>query len=260
MQRLGPAIDAAFGRPRAVLAISAHTAGARAGAAGRARGTTRCTTSAASPTRLYALRYDAPGRAGAGRRRCEALLRRAGIAGAPRRARRAGPRHLDAAALHVPGRRRAGAAAGLRAQPGARRSCSRSARRWRRWPRGRAGDGHAAASRTTCAASSRGGLRRHADAPRDRRERAPSATGCSSAASAATGTRCSTTAAQRRTRWTCTPPTSTCCPGTSAAGAGGRDAHALRLHDSLTFGSLGMDSYAFGPARRAAATRALASA
>jgi 4,5-DOPA dioxygenase extradiol len=31
-----------------------------------------------------------------------------------------------------------------------------------------------------------------------------------------------------------------------AAGAGGRDAPPLRLHDSLTFGSLGMDAYAFG--------------
>lgn len=32
-----------------------------------------------------------------------------------------------------------------------------------------------------------------------------------------------------------------------AAGAGGRDAPALRLHDSVTHGSLGMDAYAFGP-------------
>jgi 4,5-DOPA dioxygenase extradiol len=31
-----------------------------------------------------------------------------------------------------------------------------------------------------------------------------------------------------------------------AAGAGGRDGPPLRLHDSLTFGSLGMDIYAFG--------------
>jgi 4,5-DOPA dioxygenase extradiol len=31
-----------------------------------------------------------------------------------------------------------------------------------------------------------------------------------------------------------------------AAGAGGRDGPPLRLHDSLTFGSLGMDVYAFG--------------
>ena len=33
-----------------------------------------------------------------------------------------------------------------------------------------------------------------------------------------------------------------------AAGAGGRDAAPQRLHASLTFGSLGMDAYAFGPA------------
>jgi 4,5-DOPA dioxygenase extradiol len=32
-----------------------------------------------------------------------------------------------------------------------------------------------------------------------------------------------------------------------AAGAGGRDSATVRLHDSQTFGSLGMDSYAFGP-------------
>jgi 4,5-DOPA dioxygenase extradiol len=33
-----------------------------------------------------------------------------------------------------------------------------------------------------------------------------------------------------------------------AAGAGGREAAPLRMHDSLTYGSLGMDLYAFGPA------------
>jgi 4,5-DOPA dioxygenase extradiol len=32
-----------------------------------------------------------------------------------------------------------------------------------------------------------------------------------------------------------------------AAGAGGRDAAALRIHDGATMGSLGMDAYAFGP-------------
>ena len=41
-----------------------------------------------------------------------------------------------------------------------------------------------------------------------------------------------------------------------AAGAGGRDAPPLRLHDSLTFGCLGMDTYAFGP-QAAALQRAL---
>ncbi len=33
-----------------------------------------------------------------------------------------------------------------------------------------------------------------------------------------------------------------------AAGAGGRDAAPVRIHDSVTMGSLGMDAYAFGPA------------
>jgi 4,5-DOPA dioxygenase extradiol len=32
-----------------------------------------------------------------------------------------------------------------------------------------------------------------------------------------------------------------------AAGAGGRDGEPVRLHDSVTLGSLGMDAYAFGP-------------
>ena len=32
-----------------------------------------------------------------------------------------------------------------------------------------------------------------------------------------------------------------------AAGAGGREAVPVRLHDSVTLGSLGMDAYAFGP-------------
>lgn len=32
-----------------------------------------------------------------------------------------------------------------------------------------------------------------------------------------------------------------------AAGAGGREAAPLRLHDSVTYGCLGMDAYAFGP-------------
>jgi len=38
-----------------------------------------------------------------------------------------------------------------------------------------------------------------------------------------------------------------------AAGAGGREHAPLRLHDSLTYGSLGMDTYAFGPAAPALA-------
>ena len=36
-----------------------------------------------------------------------------------------------------------------------------------------------------------------------------------------------------------------------AAGSGGQDAPPLRLHDSVTYGCLGMDAYAFGPEARA---------
>ncbi len=36
-------------------------------------------------------------------------------------------------------------------------------------------------------------------------------------------------------------------PFYAAAGAGGPDAQPRRLHDSVTFGALGMDAYAFGP-------------
>ena len=39
-----------------------------------------------------------------------------------------------------------------------------------------------------------------------------------------------------------------------AAGAGGRESTPVRLHDSVTFGCLGMDAYAFGPAAGALAT------
>ncbi|HEX6363696.1 MAG TPA: dioxygenase, partial [Albitalea sp.] len=42
-------------------------------------------------------------------------------------------------------------------------------------------------------------------------------------------------------------------PWYAAAGAGGRDSAPVRLHDSVTYGSLGMDVYGFGgEARRLA--------
>ena len=43
-------------------------------------------------------------------------------------------------------------------------------------------------------------------------------------------------------------------PWYAAAGAGGREAAPLRLHESVTFGALGMDTYAFGPAAPALGT------
>ncbi len=77
MQRLGPAIDAAFGRPKAIVAVSAHTlarapvllAGARHEAVYDFGG---------FDDKLYTLRYDAPG-APALATQVEALLHAAGI-------------------------------------------------------------------------------------------------------------------------------------------------------------------------------------
>lgn len=81
LQRLGTAIDAAFGRPRAVLAISAHTM-ARAPVLLAAAQHDTVHDFGGFPDALYALRYDAPG-APALAEDVAARLAAAGI-GAPR--------------------------------------------------------------------------------------------------------------------------------------------------------------------------------
>jgi 4,5-DOPA dioxygenase extradiol len=78
MQRLGPAIDATFGRPRAILAISAHTA-ARVPVLLAGKRHEAVYDFGNFDEKLYTLRYDAPGApelAG----RVGALLTDAGIA------------------------------------------------------------------------------------------------------------------------------------------------------------------------------------
>jgi 4,5-DOPA dioxygenase extradiol len=60
LQRLGPAIDAVFGRPRAVLAVSAHTTARTPLLLAAARHDT-VHDFGGFPDALYALRYDAPG-------------------------------------------------------------------------------------------------------------------------------------------------------------------------------------------------------
>src|SRR6218665_1572073 len=81
LQRLGPAIDATFGRPRAVLAVSAHTT-ARAPVLLAAAPHDTVHDFGGFPAALYALRYDAPG-APALAAEVESRLAAAGIA-APR--------------------------------------------------------------------------------------------------------------------------------------------------------------------------------
>ena len=82
MQRLGPAIDAVFGRPRAVLAISAHSLAPRAADAPVLMAGSRHAAIydfGGFDERLYTLRYDAPG-APALAEDVATLLRDAGIA------------------------------------------------------------------------------------------------------------------------------------------------------------------------------------
>jgi 4,5-DOPA dioxygenase extradiol len=77
LQRLGPAIEATFGRPRAIVAVSAHTAARRPVVLGAARHDT-VHDFGGFPEALYRLRYDAPGAPDVAAR-VHALLGGAGI-------------------------------------------------------------------------------------------------------------------------------------------------------------------------------------
>lgn len=77
LQRLGPAIEATFGRPRAIVAVSAHTTARRPVVLGAARHDT-VHDFGGFPEALYRLRYDAPGAPDVAAR-VHALLGDAGI-------------------------------------------------------------------------------------------------------------------------------------------------------------------------------------
>ncbi len=77
MQRLGPAIDATFGRPKAILAISAHTAAREPALLAAARHKAVHDFGNFDP-KLFTLRYDVPG-APALAERAAALLSAAGV-------------------------------------------------------------------------------------------------------------------------------------------------------------------------------------
>jgi 4,5-DOPA dioxygenase extradiol len=241
--RLGPAIDAAFGRPRAILAISAHTlarapvllAGARHEAAYDFGG---------FDERLYRMRYDAPG-APALADEVQALLRRAGL-DAPR-AEHAGLDHGIWTALHhvypaadvpvlplafVPtwSPRRLfdfGAALGALSRAGVlilgTGSITHNLRRvfehGLRGPADRAEIAECAAFRDWFVQRS---AARDWDALFDYRARAPHAADMH-------------------------PTDEHLLPWYVSAGAGGTAAAPIRLHASQTHGCLGMDAYAFGP-------------
>lgn len=77
LKRLGPAIDACFGRPRSILVISAHTATRDAVLLAAAKHTT-VHDFGGFPKALYDLRYDAPGDPALASR-VEALLKAGGV-------------------------------------------------------------------------------------------------------------------------------------------------------------------------------------
>jgi len=243
MQRLGPAIDAAFGRPQAILAVSAHTlarepvllAGARHEAVYDFGG---------FDDRLYTLRYDAPG-APALAIQVQVLLRAAGIE--VQRIEQGGLDHGIWTPLRYmwPGADvpvlplafvptwspkqlfEFGAALAPLAAMGvlvmATGSITHNLRRV--FAGGLNADADApeiaesAAFRQWMQQRSSAG---EWDALFDYRSAAPHAVDMH-------------------------PTDEHLLPWFVAAGAGGRDSAALRMHHSLTFGSLGMDSYAFGP-------------
>ena len=77
MQRLGPAIDAAFGRPKAIVSVSAHTAARMPVVLAAPRHSAVYDFGGFDP-KLFTLRYDAPGDPALAARML-ALLRGAGI-------------------------------------------------------------------------------------------------------------------------------------------------------------------------------------
>jgi 4,5-DOPA dioxygenase extradiol len=243
MQRLGPAIDAAFGRPKAIVAVSAHTL-ARAPLLLAAPRHEAVYDFGGFDDALYTLRYDAPG-APALASQIEGLLRGSGIE--VQRLEQGGLDHgiwtplrymWPAADIPVlplafvpswsPGQLFAfGAALAPLAAQGVlvmgSGSITHNLRRV--FAGGLRGNAEApeiaesAAFRQWMLQRSR---ERDWDALFDYRRLAPYAVDMH-------------------------PTDEHLLPWYVAAGVGGSGAAPLRLHDSLTFGSLGMDTYAFGP-------------
>ncbi len=243
MQRLGPAIDAAFGRPKAVLAVSAHTL-ARAPVLLAAPRHEAVYDFGGFDDKLYTLCYDAPG-APALATQVQALLQASGIE--VHRAEQGGLDHgiwtplrymwpgADVPVLPLafvpdwsPQRLfDFGAALAPLAAQGVlvmgTGSITHNLRRvFAGGLRGNPDVPEIAESAAFRQWMQQRGQARDWEALFDYRRAAPHAVDMH-------------------------PTDEHLLPWYVAAGAGGRDAAALRLHDSLTFGSLGMDAYAFGP-------------
>ncbi|CAG0946198.1 4,5-DOPA dioxygenase extradiol [Gammaproteobacteria bacterium] len=242
LQRLGPAIDGAFGRPRAIVAISAHTAGREPVLLAAARHQAVHDFGGFDP-KLFTLRYDAPGAPELAPRVAQAL-QAAGLSvqvtdeGGLDHGIWTALRYMYPAAdipvlplAFVPSRSPAQQFALGEALAPLRRegvlvlgtgSITHNLRRVF------ANGLNAVAEQPEIpeSAAFRSWLLQRAQARQwdrlfDYREQAPHAVDMH-------------------------PSDEHLLPWFVAAGAGGRDAALARLHDSVTFGSLGMDAYAFG--------------
>lgn len=242
MQRLGPAIDDLFGRPRAIVALSAHTASRHPVVLGAAQhGTVH--DFGGFPEALFRVRYDAPGSPSVADE-AGALLAAAGIAA--ERSDEGGLDHGIWSVLRhmypkadvpivpiawVPSATPAaqfalGAALAPLAAQGVLVLGTGSITHNLRllWRSGGAGASppeipESRAFREWIAARA---AARDWDALFDYRAQAPHAA-------------------------LMHPTDEHLLPWFSAAGAGGREAVPQRLHESATYGSLGMDAYAYGP-------------
>jgi 4,5-DOPA dioxygenase extradiol len=249
MQRLGPAVDAAFGRPRAILAVSAHTAARAPVLLAAARHEAIYDFGNFDP-RLFTLRYDVPG-APELASQVAGLLKDAGLDVHTRN--EGGLDHGSWTALrylwpqadipvlplafvpsHSPAQQFAlGQALAPLAQEGVLVLGSGSITH--NLHRVFAGGLNAAADVPEIPESAafrhwmqtRSGARDW-DGLFDYRRQAPHAVDMH-------------------------PTDEHLLPWFVAAGAGGRSDAPLRLHDSVTYGCLGMDAYAFGPQARALA-------
>jgi 4,5-DOPA dioxygenase extradiol len=244
MQELGPAIEAAFGRPKAIVAISAHTL-ARAPVLLAAPRHEAVYDFGGFDDRLYSLRYDAPGDPALAAV-VEQLLRGAGIA--VHRLEQGGLDHGIWTPL-----RYMWPAADIPVLPLA------FVPSWS--PRQLFDFGAALAPLATQGVLVMGtgsithnlrrvfagGLNADADAP----EIAESAAFRQWMQQRSSGLEWDALFDYRRQAphaLDMHPTDEHLLPWYVAAGAGGRDAPPLRLHHSQSFGSLGMDAYAFGPA------------
>jgi 4,5-DOPA dioxygenase extradiol len=244
MQELGPAIEAAFGRPKAIVAISAHTL-ARAPVLLAAPRHEAVYDFGGFDDRLYSLRYDAPGDPALAAV-VEQLLRGAGIA--VHRLEQGGLDHGIWTPL-----RYMWPAADIPVLPLA------FVPSWS--PRQLFDFGAALAPLATQGVLVMGtgsithnlrrvfagGLNADADAP----EIAESAAFRQWMQQRSSGLEWDALFDYRHQAphaLDMHPTDEHLLPWYVAAGAGGRDAPPLRLHHSQSFGSLGMDAYAFGPA------------